>query len=150
VQLDVVPQPHVVKGAESDATVQKGLLVCDVAGCFHVVEVDFDEAGRGGAFDFDLMPFAELPGSAGRRLFGNGDAGSLVDEKDLIRVRIRFLAEVNVVEISRILIAKDQAHIAVAAGFLRRPNPRREDKITNAVALEEGDVERAAIRRFIL
>ena len=119
VQLEVVPQPHVVKGPESDAAVQEGLVVRDVAGCFHVVKVDLDEPGRGGAFDFDLMPFTDLPRSARSGFFRNGDAGRLVHEKDLVRVRIGFFAEVDVVEIGRILIAEDQAHVTVAAGFLR-------------------------------
>jgi len=119
VQLDVIPQAHVVKSPESDAAVQEGLVVRDVAGCLHVIKVDLDEPGRGGAFDSDLMPFTDLPRSARSGFFRNGDAGRLVDEKDLVRVRVGFFAEVDVVEIGRILIAEDHAHVTVAAGFLR-------------------------------
>ena len=122
----------------------------DVGGFLHVVEVDLDETRRDGPDDFHPVPGGVFPGSAGAGLLGDGDARGVVDEEDLVRMRVGLFAEVDVVEIRRILVAEDDAHVAVTARGLFGHDAGGEDEVADNASFADRDVDRTAVGWVVL
>ena len=73
-----------------------------------------------------------------------------VDDEDLVCVRIRLLAEVDVVEVGRVLVTEEQAGVAVAVVGVRAQDFHVELEIAQHDVLQQRNVVRAAVRRVVI
>ena len=115
----------------------------------HVVEVDLDQPVVDLADDPDVVPVVG-PGSALGPLLGDRDAGLVVDEEDAVGVGVGLLAQVDVIEVAWVLVAEEQADVAMAVVAARRADLQGHDEVADVDVRGQGDVERRADLRLVL
>src|SRR5438045_1681783 len=83
---------------------------------------------RRAADDLDAVPLV-VPRSARRGLGRDLLPVGAVDDEDLVGVVVGLLGDVDVVEVGRVLVAKEQAHVAVGAVLAGAEHPGLQDEI---------------------
>ena len=96
--LDVVDHSGVIEGTESDVAGHEGFVFGRHDRFAHVVEIDFDGAIRGFAFEADSVPNASSPIHTFGRLLRNFRAGLVVHYENVVGVVIGGGGDVRVIE----------------------------------------------------
>ena len=73
-----------------------------------------------------------------------------VDDENLVGVIVHLLAQMEIIKVGRILIAEEQAHAAVPVILRRAKHVHFQHEIADINVPQQRDVQRAAIRRFVL
>ncbi len=113
VDLNVVPHTRIIKGTDAEQALGEGCVLSLHDRRTHVIKVDRNLACGRLALDFYQVPSVVLPGRAFRGLARDLSARFAVDDEDLIRMIVRFLTQVHVVEMGRVLIAKEETQVAM-------------------------------------
>jgi len=149
-QGNIIDQSEIVKRADSNLAPCKVRVVGDHVWILHIIEVDLDESIFHVADNFDVVPGLVFPGRTSVGHFADLDTWGIVDNKDLIGVRVCLFTKVHVVKVGRILITKEDAHITVSARGLKRLHARCEHEVCHLDILDERNAVRTAMRWLVV
>jgi hypothetical protein len=109
---DLIEHARVVERSDAEPAVTEGLVVGGHHRGLHVVEVNLDKTVMHISDNADMVPSVGPRGSLGP-LLGDRDPGLSIDQKDAVGGIIGLLAEMNIIKMTRILMAEKQADVAV-------------------------------------
>ena len=150
VEDDIVPHPCVVKRTDANASPNKRFVRRGHDRVIEIVKKHVDLAILDRSNDFDTVPGVVLPGRSPGRSGGDLRAWGIIHDKDLIGVIICLLAEVDVVEIGRILVAEEEAQTPMPVLLRGRFHLGREREVAYVDILEQGNTKWAPVRRLVL
>lgn len=118
-QLHIVPIAGIVERADTDLAPDERSVGRGHDRRLHVIPINLDGPVTDLTDDLDVMPMI-VPGRPLGGLRRNLDSIGGVDDEDLIGAIVGFLGHVDVIEMGRILIAEEEAHIAMIVIFAGR------------------------------
>ena len=146
----VIDHPGIVERTKSDMSVLKGLIRSFHDRGLHVVEIDLNESCGCLTHETNVMPDFGAPLNAFSGSFRDLDSGRVVDDEYVVRVIIGRGRQVHVVEVCRVLVAEEEAHVAVAIFSPSLEEFHVEDEVSDEDGIDIGHIEGRPMGRLVL
>ena len=146
-ELDIIEVVHIIERAKTDLALIEGFVHGRHQRSLHVIKIDLDEACFSISCDFDLVPLI-IPRDT-FFIFSERLSRRSINDHDLTTVWVRFCSEVDIIEVSGILVIKKHTTVSMVSCVFRATNSKGENKVTDFDSFDECDVMGASDLRFV-